>query len=98
MRYSPKPIEWGQNNKERAKKAYETYMTKNGHENLELKNCGFIIHPTQGWLGASPDGLVHDPASHNPSDILEIKCPYTKRDVTPKEACQDRDFYCTLED
>ena len=48
MRYPPKPIEWGQNNEERALKAYETYMRKNGHENLEVKNCGFIIHPTQG--------------------------------------------------
>ena len=53
-------------------------MRKNGHENLEVKNCGFIIHPTQGWLGASPDGHVHDPASRDPSGILEIKCPYTK--------------------
>ena len=50
MCYPPKPIEWGWNNEERAKKAYETHMTKNGHENLEVKNCGFIIHPTQGWL------------------------------------------------
>ena len=70
-------------------------MRKNGHENLAVKNCGFIIHPTQCWLGASPDGLVHDPASHDPSGI---KCPNTKRNVTPEEACQDRDFYRTLED
>ena len=70
-------------------------MRKNGHENLEVKNCGFIIHPTQGWLGASPDGLVHDAASHDPSGILEIKCPCTKRDVSPEKACQDRDFHCT---
>ena len=51
-----------------------------------------------GYIGASPDGLVHDPASHDPSGILEIKCPYTTRDVSPEEACQDRDFHCTLED
>ena len=58
----------------------------------------FVINPTQGWLGASSDGLVPDPASRDPSGILEIKCPYTKCNVSPQEACQDRDVYCTLED
>ena len=37
------------------------------------------VHPDKGWLGAFPDGVVHDP---NPTDtqrilILKIKCPYT---------------------
>ena len=84
MRYPPKPIEWGRKNEERAKKGLRDLHE---NENLKLKKCGFIIHPTQGWLGASPDGLVHDPASHDPSGILETNCPYTKRDdVSPKEA------------
>ena len=29
--------------------------------------------------------------------LLEIKCPYSKRDETPEEACQDAQFFCTLE-
>ena len=41
---------------------------------------------------------MHDPASHDPSDILEIKYPYTKCSVAPEEACQDLDFYSTLDD
>lgn len=37
------------------------------------------------------------PSSHEPCGILEVKCPYSKRDITPEEACKDPDFYCTFE-
>ena len=30
--------------------------------------------------------------------IIEIKCPYSVRDMTVKEACNDKRFYCTLQD
>lgn len=47
--------------------------------NLEVKETGFHAHEN-GWLGASPDGLVSDAA------IVEIKCPYGKRNAkTPME-------------
>ncbi len=45
---------------------------------------GFIIHPTMGCLGASPDG------------IAEFKCTFTKKDVLPLEASKDPSFYCTI--
>ena len=44
-----------------------------------------------------PDGQVYDPSSNNPNGLLEIKCPYTKRALTPQEACEDPSFYCTIE-
>ncbi len=37
-------------------------MRANGHCGLQTKPCGFIIHPTMGWLGASPDTFVTDPS------------------------------------
>lgn len=37
----------------------------------EVKEVGFIPHPTIEWFGASPDGLVND------DGLLEIKCPNT---------------------
>lgn len=40
---------------------------------LEVKEVGFLQHPGYDWLGASPDGLIGD------NDVLEIKCPYSKR-------------------
>ena len=52
--------------------------------------CGFIIHPTKGWLGASPD-VVFDPWSEEVG-ITEFKCPYSKQDLSPLEVCADAKF------
>ena len=42
---------------------------------------GFVIHPTMGWFGASPDVLVTDPYSNFSDGIAEFKCPYSKREM-----------------
>ncbi|XP_039451453.1 uncharacterized protein LOC120430419 isoform X1 [Culex pipiens pallens] len=42
-------------------------------ENPNVKKCGLVIHPTEGWIAGSPDGF--DPSS---GIILEIKCPMNK--------------------
>ena len=63
-----------------------------------VEACGFIIHPHQCYLEASPDGKVKDRSSTQPDGIIEIKCPYSKRDVEPEDACKDSNFYCELKD
>ena len=40
-----------------------------------------------GWLGASPDGLVYDPSSEEPHGLLESKCPAQVSEVTVDELC-----------
>ena len=40
--------------------------------------CGFVIHPDAPWLGASPDGLVFDPAESVQFGLIEMKCPNLK--------------------
>ena len=97
MLYKPLPIKWGIQNEKLARNVYVQYMRHAGHSNLVVKDCGFIVSLSKGWLGASPDGQVYDPSSNNPNGLLEIKCPYTKRALTPKEACEDPSFYCTIE-
>ena len=67
-------------------------MNKNGHNGLTTKACGFIIHPTKGWLGASPNAKVNDP-SRELFGVAEFKYPYSKRDVSPLEACCDPNFF-----
>ena len=62
--------------------------------NLTTQQCVFIIHPTMGWFGASPDVNVTDSHSEFPSGIAEFKCPYSKKELTPREACEDTKFYC----
>ena len=85
----PAPMVWGQHHESIAIQKY--IASKN---QVTVKKCGFIIHPRHGWLGASPDGRVVDRLCNEAEGILEIKCPFSKRDVTPLEACQDINFYC----
>ena len=67
-------------------------------KNVTVRPSGFIIHPDSGWLGASPDGIVTDPACQHSTGLLEVKCPYSKRDKSPQEACSDSNFFCELID
>ena len=79
------PIAWGHHYEAIAIQQYMAHMTKLGHSNIMVKKCGFIIHPEKGRLGASPDGKVKDPVSDQPDGIIEVKCPYSKCEVTPEE-------------
>ena len=49
------------------------------------------------WLAVSPDGLVLD-HSKNQIRLLEIKCPYTRRNATSRELVKDENFYVELLD
>ena len=46
-------------------------------------------------MGASPDGAVYDPSHKDaPFGFVEIKCPYSVRDLTPIEASHTPGFCC----
>lgn len=97
MVFIPKPIAWGKRNEHRANEAYIKHMELYGHVGLRTKKAGFVVHPEKGWLGASPDGWVVDPSAGVASNgMAEFKCPFTKADVSPEEACKDDKFYCTM--
>ena len=74
----PPSIEWGIKNEQVACNYYRKYMINNGHSGLATNPCGFIVHPTMGWLGASPDAKVYDPSCIDCNGIAEFKCPYSK--------------------
>ena len=88
----PAAIAWGRQNESVACRKYQEYMIEHGHKGLTTHPCGFIIHPTKGWLGASPDAQVIDP-SCNLTGIAEFKCPYAKRDQSLYDACTDA-YFC----
>ena len=92
----PAPIKWGIDNESHACEAYAQHMNTNGHKGLTTRPCGFVVHPTMGWLGATPDAFVNDPTYELSSGIAEFKCPYSVKDATPTEACQKPSFYCTM--
>lgn len=50
-----------------------------------ISECGFFVHSSEPFLGASPDGLVDD------NGIIEIKCPFSAKEFrTVLEAAQNR--------
>ncbi|XP_060858281.1 uncharacterized protein LOC132935681 [Metopolophium dirhodum] len=51
--------------------------------NLKIKPAGLFVDKTYHFLAASPDGLIED------DGIIEIKCPYTIKDLTPEDAIQN---------
>ena len=76
---SSKATNWGINNESAARSIYSQSM-KNMHKEFTIKESGFFIDTKYSFLGASPDGLV-ECLCHTPG-LLEIKCPFTYRDMT----------------
>ncbi|XP_022161755.1 uncharacterized protein LOC111027668 [Myzus persicae] len=50
--------------------------------NSKIKLAGLFIDKTYHFLAARPDGLIED------DGIIEIKCPYTTKDLRPEDAIQ----------
>ena len=73
-------------------------MHRRGHNTLIVRLCGFIVHPQEGWLGSSPDGIVMNSSSNACKSLLEVKCPHAKHDMSPEEACKDPNFYYYISD
>lgn len=83
----PIPIQWGIDHEAIARRVYTKFMHTNNHLNFSVEDCGFLIHPQEGWIGASPDGaVVVDPTYNYPKGILEIKCPYSRSYILPSGA------------
>ena len=81
-----------------AVKAYVTYQESHAHANIPVTQCGFHISRTAPFLGASPDGAVYDPSTvAQPFGFLEVKCPFTARDLTLADACALPGFCCALD-
>ena len=75
-------------------KACIIYITNTG---FTVDLCGLVVNPSLPWLGASPDGIVHDP-SKSSVELLEIKCPYTHRLSAVEDAACDSSFFAELSD
>ncbi len=83
-------IKWGKENEAVALKKYKTLLTNS----LQVKLSGFVVNPQWPWLGGSPDGLLCD--NNKAVGAVEIKCPYSKRNMSLSDACEDKKFYLQL--
>ena len=76
---------WGIFREEDSNKGY-LRIRRESSPNISISKCGLVVSVTNPWLGASPDGLVHDPTSDPPGGLVEFKNPYTARNMTLDEA------------
>uniref|UniRef100_A0A1X7UQB3 PHD-type domain-containing protein n=2 Tax=Amphimedon queenslandica TaxID=400682 RepID=A0A1X7UQB3_AMPQE len=54
---------------------------KEKHTSFETRLSGLIINPLYPWIAASPNGISSCDCCG--TKLLEIKCPYTIRDISP---------------
>ena len=96
-KFSTVATQWGKDHEQTALEAYVKHQNSSGHPGLYACKSGFVISETHPFLGTSPDACVHDPSCSDPFGLVEIKCPYSHRDVTPEMACSSKNFCSTLE-
>ena len=60
---------------------------------VKVLPSGFIVSKGSPVIGATPDARVVDFGCTDHFGIAEVKCPYTKHQVTPLDACSDTKFF-----
>ena len=90
LRSKAAPLQWGSQHESVARERYVKFMKKKGHKRLTVMERGLIVQSDLPFLGASPDGFVYCPGCREYQRLLEIKCPYKWRLLTPRVAAQDK--------
>jgi len=78
--YQSKSMQEGLMKEEEILKDYIALRHEQGHSNLVVNNCGFFISKSDGFLGASPDGLVNDPSVQDAKGLAEVKFVQVRED------------------
>jgi hypothetical protein len=77
---------WGIQNESKAIEAYIAFQHHQG-KHVTVGPVGFFVSASHPFLGATPDGMVHDHTNEvDEFGFIEVKCPYVQRDLTPLEA------------
>ena len=67
-------------------------------KHVSVRETGIVIQPLLYWFAALPDGLITDESSTPILGLLEIKCPFSKRNLHPQDMFKDKNFYVELLD
>ena len=92
----PAPCKWGKDNEEIAAEKYMKFKQEKNEQVKVCASCGLIVNRAYPWLGASPDILISDVQETSPLDIGEIKCTYSKKELSIEDLCKDNDFYLSM--
>ena len=88
----PKPIAWGRSYES---VAVQKYVTERSNTTVWKSGLLSFMLRMDGLVQLQMVVHVHNEASQI-DDILEVKCPYSKREVSPEKACNDSAFCCKL--
>lgn len=64
-------------------------------QNVIVEDIGLVLYTLCSYLGANPDDLVK---FETHKYLLEVKCPFKRRQCTILEACKDKTFCCYIDD
>ena len=94
--FTNRMLKWGRENEHVAIQVYKGLPERN---HVLVYECGIYISPEDPYLAATPDRICYDPREKNPWGIIEVKCPFKARDMTPTEASQKlNNFMSTIKD
>ena len=82
----PPSLRWGVEHELIARQMYECEIQKRC-PSIRIVKSGLWIDTERGWLASSPDGIVIN-ESGEIEGIIEIKCPFTAKVMTPIAACE----------
>ncbi|KAL9967600.1 hypothetical protein ACROYT_G025862 [Oculina patagonica] len=89
---SSKYLEHGKKFEPVALMEYEKFMF-NRRTPVKVLPCGLVVSKGCPILGATPDAKIIDFGCTDYFGIAEVKCPYTKFQVTPLDASTDEKFF-----
>jgi hypothetical protein len=96
----PDSLRHGIENEDVAVKSYFDYMNIISHP-VQVFVSGLVVNPAFPHLACSPDRKVIDAKCHPHFGIMEVKCPFSARELTPLAACayfkDDAKFSLTTE-
>ena len=78
-----------------ARKKYVHYVKFRLKHDIDLREIEIAIQPNLSWLAANPDGFIGDKTEAD-IDLMEIKCPNTKKNSSHEEIVNDAKFYVSL--
>ncbi|XP_020898142.1 uncharacterized protein LOC110236926 [Exaiptasia diaphana] len=82
--------------KEKIARMTYAHKMQNKQKHFAVFDAGITVSPSTPYLAASPDGKIFDPSGSSKYGLLEIKCPFSKKDETLEQAAADPNFYLKL--
>ena len=88
-------LDHGIRNEALAIEKYQFIMSCKLNRPVKIREAGIIIQSQLFWLGTSPDGVIFNKKIQE-IGLLEIKCPYNKRNLSIESIITDKTFYIAL--